>query len=132
MQRNIRRKIDIGLTGLGIGIIITAVVLGGSLQIELQLPLALLGVLFMEAGVWGLSAKLFPSERRYSKLRREADHMIALVRELNTAAIAKDTGEEDARRFQDALAAMHDSVEKMSTLAGVEDSSQPREEPDKA
>ena len=73
MKRNIRRQIDIGLTGLGIAIIFSAVILGGSMEIQLQLPLALVGVLLMEAGVWGLSSKLFPNERRYSQLRDEGD-----------------------------------------------------------
>ena len=121
MKRNIRRSIDLGLTGLGIGIIFTAVILSGSLEIELQLPIALLGVLLMEAGVWGLSSKLFPIERRYSSLRDEGDKMIQLIRELNAAAIAKDTGAEDAKRFQATLERMHDSVQRMSDLAAKED-----------
>ncbi len=121
MKRNIKRQFDIGLTGLGIAIIFSAVVLGGSLEIEAQLPLALLGVLLMEAGVWGLSSKLFPNERRYTSLREEGDHMIALIRELNHAAIAKSTGQEDAKRFQATLEKMHDSVVKMSELAAKAD-----------
>ncbi|MCI5105984.1 MAG: hypothetical protein MRY76_04670 [Pseudomonadales bacterium] len=125
MKRNLRRNIDIALTGLGIGLIFSAVILGGSLDIRAQLPLALIGVLIMEAGVWGLSSKLFPSERRYLRLREEGDRMIDLIRELNNAAIAKDTGSEDARRFQETLQKMHDSVVKMSELAAVEDSSKP-------
>lgn len=125
MKRNLRRNIDIALTGLGIGLIFSAVILGGSLDIRAQLPLALIGVLIMEAGVWGLSSKLFPSERRYLRLREEGDRMIDLIRELNNAAIAKDTGSEDARRFQETLQKMHDSVVKMSELAAVENSSKP-------
>lgn len=128
MNPNLRRTIDIALTGLGIGIIFSAVILGGSLDIRAQLPLALLGVLIMEAGVWRMSAKLFPSERRYTSLRAEGDRMIELIRELNNAAIAKDTGSEDARRFQDTLQKMHDSVVKMSELAAQEDNG---EQPDK-
>ena len=123
MKRNSRRTIDLGLTGLGIGIIFTSVILGGTLEIQMQLPLALLGVLFMEAGVWGLSSKLFPNERRYSQLREEGDSMIQLIRELNAAAIAKDTGAEDAKRFQATLQRMHDSVVRMSELASKEDDS---------
>ena len=121
MKRNLRRSIDIALTGLGIGIIFTAVVLGGTLDIQFQLPVALVGVLLMEAGVWGLSSKLFPSERRYSRLRSEGDRMIELIRELNSAAINRDRGVEDARRFQATLEAMHDSVVRMSALAALED-----------
>ncbi len=121
MKRNIRRQIDIGLTGLGIAVIFSVVILGGSLEVQAQLPLALLGVLLMEAGVWGLSTKLFPNERRYSQLREEGDQMIALIRELNHAAIAKSRGKEDAKRFQATLEKMHESVVKMAELAAKED-----------
>ena len=38
MKRSVRRNIDIALTGLGIGIIFSAVILGGSLDIRAQLP----------------------------------------------------------------------------------------------
>lgn len=127
MKRSVRRNIDIALTGLGIGIIFSAVILGGSLDIRAQLPIALVGVLIMEAGVWGLSAKLFPSERRFLKLREEGDRMIDLIRELNAAAIAKDTGAEDAKRFQDTLQKMHDSVLKMSELAALEEDGKSRD-----
>lgn len=92
MKRNLRRSIDLGLTVLGIGIIFTVIFLSASLDVQSQLSLALLGVLLMEAGVWGLSSMLFPNERRYSQLRDEGDKMIQLIRELNAAAIAKDTG----------------------------------------
>lgn len=121
MKRNIKRQFDIGMTCVGIAIIFSAVVLGGSLNVEAQLPLALIGVLLMEAGVWGLSSKLFPNERRYTSLRDEGDNMIALIRELNHAAIAKSTGKEDAKRFQATLEKMHDSVVRMSELAAKED-----------
>ena len=121
MKRNIKRQFDLGLTGLGIAVIFSAVILGGSLEVEAQLPLALIGVLLMEAGVWGLSSKLFPNERKYSMLRDEGDNMIALIRELNHAAIAKSTGQEDAKRFQATLEKMHDSVVKMADLAARED-----------
>jgi len=115
MKRNLRRSIDIALTGVGIVLIFTAVIVSGTLDLQLQLPLALLGVLLMEAGVWGLSSKLFPSERA------EGDRMIDLIRELNSAAINRDRGIEDARRFQTTLETMHDSVVRMSALAALED-----------
>lgn len=121
MKHSIRRTLDIALTALGIGLVFTAVILGNSLDISVQLPLALFGVLLMEAGIWGLSAKLVPSSRKYSGLREEGDNMLQLIRELNAAAIAKDRGDEDAKRFQDTLQRMHDSVSRMSELAARED-----------
>lgn len=125
MKRNIRRNIDAGLTGIGIAVIFSAIILGTSLDIRAQMPIALLGVLLMEAGIWGLASKLVPNQRKYTKLRSEGDHMLQLIRELNAAAIAKERGEEDSRRFQDTLAAMHDSVVKMSSLASADNANSP-------
>ncbi|NKB34952.1 MAG: hypothetical protein GKR91_17790 [Pseudomonadales bacterium] len=121
MNRQIRRNIDIMLTGLGIALIFTAVLLGSTLTITVQMPMALFGVLLMEAGVWGLSNKFFPSDRRFSRLRVEGNRMLDMVRELNSAAISKDIGQEDAKRFQATLEEMHNSVVKMAELAGIED-----------
>lgn len=120
MRRNIRRTIDLGLTGVGIGIIFTAVLLSSSLTIQMQLPLALTGVLLMEAGVWGLSSKVFPNERRYIDLRAEGDNIIQLIRELNAAAVARDKGVDADERFQATLDEMHDSVKRMAELASRE------------
>jgi hypothetical protein len=117
LTRNIRRSIDLGLTGLGIGIIFTAVLMSASLTVQMQLPLALVGVLLMEAGVWGLSSKVFPSERRYVDLRAEGDNIIQLIRQLNAAALARDKGDDEEGRFQSTLDEMHDSVKRMAELA---------------
>ena len=81
MARKHRRIIDITLTGLGIGLIFTVALLSGSLTLQVQMPLAVLGVLLMEAGVWGLSNKFLPNERRFSGLREEGDRMLDLMRE---------------------------------------------------
>ena len=122
MSRNIRRQFDIALTGLGIALIFTAVLLGGSLEVYMQLPIALVGVLLMEAGVWGLSGKVLPNQRRFNRLREEGDTLIRLLRELNEAAIAKRRGDEDvAARFDPVLDQMHDSVNRMAKLAGWTD-----------
>jgi len=68
------------------------VLLSSSLDIQQQLPLALIGVLLMEAGVWGLSSKGFPNERRYIDLREEGDNIIELIRKLNAAAVGGEKG----------------------------------------
>ena len=108
------------LTGLGIGIIFTAVLLSSTLTIQMQLPIALVGVLLMEAGVWGLSSKVFPSERRYGDLRAEGDKIIQLIRQLNNVAVARDRGADDDGSFQATLDEMHDSVKRMAELASRE------------
>jgi hypothetical protein len=120
LKKSIRRNIDMGLTAVGIAAVFSAIILGASLDVRAQLPIALIGVLLMEAGIWGLSAKFFPNQRKYCSLRDEGDRMLDLIRELNSAAIAKEIGTEDAKRFQRTLEAMHSSVLKMSEFATVE------------
>ncbi|MFT4886472.1 MAG: hypothetical protein ACJAS2_000492 [Pseudohongiellaceae bacterium] len=120
LKKNIRRNIDLALTAVGIAVVVSAIILGTSLGVRAQVPIALIGILLMEAGRWGLSAKFVPNQRRYTSLRDEGDRMLDLIRELNCAAIAKEIGTEDAKRFQLTLEAMHSSVLKMSELASVE------------
>ena len=120
MKRNIRRSIEIILTVAGIFIIFGSVLLANDMGLQTQFLMVLFGVLLMEIGVWGLSSKLMPNQRRFVNLRGEGDHMMNLIRELNSAAIAKDRGIEDAKRFQNTLALMHDSVVRMSEIAAQE------------
>ena len=120
MKKNIRRNIDLALTAVGIAVVFSAIILGTSLNVRAQMPIAIIGVLLMQAGIWGLSAKFIPNQRRYTNLREEGDRMLDLIRELNSAAIAKEIGTEDAKRFQRTLEAMHSSVLKMSELASDE------------
>ena len=127
MARKHRRIIDITLTGLGIGLIFTVVLLSGSLTLQVQMPLAVLGVLLMEAGVWGMSNKFLPNERRFSGLREEGDRMLDLMRELCSAAaaVARDRGGEDDQRFQAAREKMHTSVDSMAAIASHDSESGP-------
>ena len=120
MKKSIRRTIDLALTAVGIAVVFSAIILGTSLNVRAQMPIAIIGVLLMQAGIWGLSAKFIPNQRRYTNLREEGDRMLDLIRELNSAAIAKEIGTEDAKRFQRTLEAMHSSVLKMSELASDE------------
>lgn len=78
----------------------------------------------MEAGVWGLSTKVFPNERRYIDLRDEGDSIIQLIRQLNAAAVAREQGADTEDLFQTTLDEMHDSVKRMAELASRESGSQ--------
>lgn len=119
MKRKIRRIIDILLTGFGIGLIIVTVLLGELFRVSEQWPVVLVGVLLLEAGVWGLSTKAMSNERRFMDLREEGDNMIKLMRELNSAALAKNEGEEDEQRFKATLEKMYSSVKRMGTVAAT-------------
>ena len=120
MKRKIRRGIEITLPLLGMGIIFGSVLFGPN-SLQLQVLLVLIGVLILEAGVWGLTSGILPNERRYLALREEGDHFMGLIRLLNAAAVASDAGEEDDTRFQETRAKMHTSVERMAELAGQDD-----------
>ncbi len=117
MRRKIRRVLEIALPVSGMGIIFGSVLYDpGSLQ--LQVLLVLLGILILEAGVWGLANRLLPDERRYIALREEVEHFIVLVPQLNAAAVAKNEGTEDEARYRDALEQMNASVKRMGEVAG--------------
>ena len=120
VKRKIRQGIEIALPILGMGIIFTSVLFGPN-SLQVQVLLVLIGVLILEAGVWGLTGGILPNERRYLALREEGDHFLALIRVLNAAAVARDKGEEDDARFRDTRAQMHTSVERMAELAGQDD-----------
>ena len=117
MKRKIRRFIENAMPLLGMGIIFGSVLFGPS-SLQLQVFLVLLGILILEAGVWGLTSGLLPNERRYLELRAEGDHFLGLIRILNQAAVARNNGEESDERFRNTRAQMHTSVERMGEVAG--------------
>lgn len=88
-------------------------------NLQLQIVVVLVGVLILEAGVWGLTGQLPPNERTFGALRSEGDHFVGLIRDLNRAATAREIREQgNDQRFDEALAAMHQSVDRMGGLAG--------------
>ena len=117
MKRKIRRIMEIGIPLSGMGIIFGFVLFGPD-SLQQQVLLVLVGVLILEAGVWGLMNGLLPNERRYLALREEGDHFLGLIRILNQAAVARDKGDGGDARFRDTRAQMHASVERMAELAG--------------
>lgn len=124
MKRKIRRSFDTILTLLGIGIIFASVWIGTTSSLQIQLIIVLLGILAMEMGIWGgLSSNFLPSDRRFDGLRKEGNNILRLIRELNSAAIARDEGEEGGERFEGILEKMHTSVTHMAELAAKENPS---------
>ena len=122
-MRALRRAITASLPIVGMILVFAAILLPSiSLNLQLQILVALIGIILIEAGVWGLTAKVLPSERKFIALRAEVDHFIGLVRELNARAVVlkrKDTPEHQGE-FDQALSALHDSVERMGEVAGQE------------
>lgn len=120
VKRKIRRGIEMVLPLLGMCIVFGSVLFGPS-SLQLQVLYVLIGVLILEAGVWGLTSGILPNERRYLGLREEGDHFLGLIRVLNEAAVATNKGHENDARFRETRAKMHTSVERMAELAGRDD-----------
>jgi len=107
------------LTAVGIAVVFSVTILGANLDVRSQMPIALVGVFLMEVKIWGLSSKFIPNRRKYTSLREESDRKLDLIKELNSAATAKEKGTEGAKRIQQALLAKHSSVLKMSDFASI-------------
>ncbi len=124
-MRKIRRLIELGLPIIGMVVVFGAILLPTiNLDLQLQVVIALVGILMIEAGVWKLTSPFLPSERKYIALRGEVDRFIDLVRQLNSAVMksGSESGEsgESSSAVLETLDSMHASVEKMGTLAGRE------------
>ena len=120
-MRTFRRAIELGLPILGMAVVFGGVLFVPPTSLQIQVLVILVGVLILEAGVWGLTSQILPNERHYIALRDEGDHFINLIRNLNAAALARKAGLEGSdEHFEEALAAMHASVERMAGLAGEE------------
>lgn len=117
-MRKIRRILHLVVPAIGMALVIGAVLLGESLPVQLFLVVA--GLLLTEAGLWRLADPFLPDERKYLALRAETDHFVALVRQLNTAALALDQGDERGSRFalDEVRTEMHRSVDRMVDFAG--------------
>ncbi len=116
--RMCRQAIDTGLPFVGVLVIVSAVLFVRELLV--QLPIVMLGILFIEAGIWQLAHQVLPGERTYHALRCEGDQFLGLIRQLNTAALAvqeRDTPE-NHQAFGEVRDAMHQAVERMADVAG--------------
>ena len=119
----LRSIVSVGMNITGMFIVFAAMVVpDASRNLHLQVILALIGVLMIQAAVWKFANPFLPSERRFDELRNEVDDFIELVRDLNEVAIAaRETHSlEDTGRVEHVLAEMHRSVDQMGRLAGRE------------
>ncbi len=103
------------LTGLIAGILL---IFAGIVRVAgaAQFATVALGLVVLEVGVWYMANPIFTNERRYLRLRDQLDDMIDLVRKLNRAAL-KPGAEEELKGLG---SAMHQSVDRMVEVAGVE------------
>lgn len=128
-MRKLRRILHLMVPAMGMALIIGAVLFGESLVVQLFLVIA--GLLMTEAGLWRLADPFLPDERKYLALRTETDHFMALVRQLNSAALSLGKGDERGARFalDEVRTEMHRSVDRMVNFAGKTDEEVAEEEP---
>lgn len=123
-MRTIRKAVELGTPIVGMITVFAAVLLIPPANLQVQLVTVLIGVLLIEAGVWGLTKPFLPNERQFLSLREEVEDFIDLVRLLNKAAVDRRIHTENAEdangTFEEALADLHSSVRRMGQLAGVE------------
>lgn len=127
-MRTLRRILHMIVPAVGMALVIGAVLFGESLPIQLFLVVA--GLLLTEAGLFRLADPFLPDERKYRALRAETDHFIALVRQLNAAALAMDDAEDrrSTLALEEVQTEMHRSVDRMINFAGKTEQQTPVEE----
>ncbi len=106
-------RLEKALAVAGILFILVPLVLVENLT--LQVVLAVLGILMIEAGVWGLARSFVPDDRTYIRLREETEIFLEQVRDLNEAAVEGREEAVEHHREQ-----MHEQVDRLADAAGVE------------
>ncbi len=108
---DLRTTIDQFIMLIGVVVIVAPVTaMSDSL---LLLFFILLGMTLIAIGVWRLGSQLLPDRRVYVGLREEVERFIGLVRRLNSHAMDGNLALKEEVR-----AAMHESVDRMFSLAG--------------
>lgn len=126
-MRKLRRILHLTVPAVGMALVLGAVLFGENLAVQLFLVIA--GLLLTEAGLWRLADPILPDERKYMALRAETDHFTALVRQLNSAALAFQEGDRDGSRFalEEVQRELHRSVDRMVHFAGKVEADAPPE-----
>ncbi|MGW8265167.1 MAG: hypothetical protein ACWGSQ_02300 [Longimicrobiales bacterium] len=122
-MRNLRKTLAIGLPILGTVLVFLAILMPSiALNLRLQILVVLIGLLIIEAGVWRLTAKVLPSERKFLALRMEVDGFIDRIRVLNAYAVNLRQSYSDTTReaFRETVDALHAAVDRMAEVAGKE------------
>ena len=120
--RTFRKAIEVALPMLGMLVVFAGVLFVPQSRLPGQFMVVLVGVLMIEAEVWGMTSAMLPSDRRYRALREEGDRFIGLVRRLNRARTRDrvEGTERSAAAVRTILEEMHASVEVMGEVAGRE------------
>ena len=84
-------------------------------NLTLQVGIVVVGILMIEAGVWGLARNILPDGRTYLRLREETEIFLEQVRALNEAAV-----EEEEQAVERQRQRMKEQVDRLVDAAGVE------------
>jgi hypothetical protein len=116
--RKLRPILYLLMPALGVALVIGAVVMADTLPV--RLILVVVGLLLTGAGAFRLADPVLPDDRRYMALRAEAEHFIALVRQLNAVSLALDEGGGGVPRFalEEVRMEMQRSLDRMLEFAG--------------
>lgn len=123
-MRDLRKLLAFGLPVLGTILVFAAILVPAiSFNLQIQIGVVLVGLLIIEAGVWRLTAKILPNERRYLALRAEVDGFVDRIRVLNAHGIKLRNADTESMRgaFRETLDALHAAVDRMAEVAGRED-----------
>ncbi len=123
-MRNLRKALAIAFPMTGMLLVFVAILVPAiSLNLQLQIVVVLVGLIIIEAGVWRLTAKILPNERKYHALRAEVDSFIGYVRILNTQGSNLRVQETETAKesFLETLDSLHASVDRMGEVAGREE-----------
>lgn len=123
-MRKLRKLVAVGIPIVGTLIVFAAILVPAiSLNLQLQILVVLLGLLIIESGVWRLTAKVLPNERKYLTLRKEVENFISLIRVLNTQAVNLRVQETETAKehYKETIDSLHAAVDRMVEVAGRED-----------
>ena len=118
-RRMFNRNVGVGATVVGLAVILSSFFFLDN--IVAWYATIMIGLLIVLGGFLYAAYPVLTSERRYFALRREVEYFIKLVRKLNDAAKAPETGD-DVEQIKSKMA---ESIERMASLAGKESEPKP-------
>ncbi len=98
------------------GVVIVVVQVLALAYSRIHMAVVAVGIMMIYSGVLRLGSHVMPNRRIYTQLRSEVDHFIQLIRELNSHAVSGDS-----QLFSRTRAAMLESVDRITAVAGVTD-----------
>ena len=107
-----RSRVDKWLVAGGFALVVMQALI--LVTTPLQFASLVVATLLTCAGLLGLGRRLGRERRLYVQLRLEFDRFTRLVRELNTQTVAGE-----GRLASETQAAMHESVDRIASVAGV-------------